>query len=34
MPPQQPEDIFTSMYEEMPPHLAEQLAALEEEVSR
>ncbi|MGD9253758.1 MAG: pyruvate dehydrogenase (acetyl-transferring) E1 component subunit alpha [Holophagae bacterium] len=34
MPPQQPEDIFTSMYKEMPPHLAEQLEALEEEVSR
>jgi pyruvate dehydrogenase E1 component alpha subunit len=34
MPPQEPEDIFTSMYEEMPPHLAEQMAALEEEVSR
>jgi pyruvate dehydrogenase E1 component alpha subunit len=33
MPPQQPEDIFTSMYHEMPPHLAEQLAALEEEIS-
>jgi pyruvate dehydrogenase E1 component alpha subunit len=32
MSPQEPEDIFTSMYNEMPPHVAEQMAALAEEV--
>jgi pyruvate dehydrogenase E1 component alpha subunit len=32
MTPQDPSDIFTSMYDEMPPHVAEQMAALAEEV--
>jgi pyruvate dehydrogenase E1 component alpha subunit len=32
MPPQSPEDLFTHMYGEMPPHLREQMAALVEEV--
>lgn len=32
MPPQAPEDIFTSMYEAMPPHLVEQLDQLRREV--
>ena len=33
MPPQEPEEIFTSMYAAMPPHVAEQMAELLEEVS-
>lgn len=32
MPPQSPEDLFTHMYGETPPHLREQMAALVEEV--
>jgi pyruvate dehydrogenase E1 component alpha subunit len=32
MPPQAPEEIFTSMYDEMPPHVAEQMQTLLEEV--
>jgi len=32
MPPQSPEDLFTHMYGETPPHLREQMAALLEEV--
>ena len=32
MPPQSPEDLFTHMYGETPPHLQEQMAALLEEV--
>ena len=32
MPPQEPEAIFNSMYNEMPPHLREQMAALTEEL--
>ncbi|HSN53992.1 MAG TPA: pyruvate dehydrogenase (acetyl-transferring) E1 component subunit alpha [Candidatus Sulfomarinibacteraceae bacterium] len=32
MPPQDPADIFTHMYAELPPNLAEQLAELREEV--
>jgi pyruvate dehydrogenase E1 component alpha subunit len=32
MPPQQPEDIFTSMYAETPPHLNEQMQSLIDEV--
>jgi pyruvate dehydrogenase E1 component alpha subunit len=32
MPPQSPEDLFSHMYGEMPPHLREQMAALVEEV--
>jgi pyruvate dehydrogenase E1 component alpha subunit len=32
MPPQAPEAIFTSMYAEMPPHVAEQMQSLIEEV--
>ena len=32
MPPQQPGEIFSSMYAEMPPHLAEQMQSLLEEV--
>jgi TPP-dependent pyruvate/acetoin dehydrogenase alpha subunit len=32
MPPQAPDDIFTSMYEAMPPHLVEQLDQLRREV--
>lgn len=32
MPPQAPEDLFTHMYGETPPHLREQMAALVEEV--
>jgi pyruvate dehydrogenase E1 component alpha subunit len=32
MPPQSPEDLFTYMYGETPPHLREQMAALVEEV--
>jgi pyruvate dehydrogenase E1 component alpha subunit len=32
MPPQSPEDLFTHMYGETPPHLKEQMAALLEEV--
>jgi pyruvate dehydrogenase E1 component alpha subunit len=32
MPKQAPEAIFTSMYDEMPPHLVEQMATLAEEV--
>jgi pyruvate dehydrogenase E1 component alpha subunit len=31
MPPQKPQEIFTSMYAEMPPHLAEQMGELIEE---
>jgi pyruvate dehydrogenase E1 component alpha subunit len=33
MPPQDPGDIFTFMYAEMPPHLAEQKKMLEKEVA-
>jgi len=32
MPPQDPSDIFTHMYADLPPHLAEQMAELLEEV--
>ena len=32
MPPQEPEEIFTSMYATMPPHVAEQMQELLEEV--
>ncbi len=32
MPPQQPQEIFTSMYAELPPHLAEQMEELLQEV--
>lgn len=32
MPPQQPEEIFTSMYAELPPHVAEQMEELLREV--
>jgi pyruvate dehydrogenase E1 component alpha subunit len=32
MPPQEPEDIFTSMYAAMPPHVVEQMQSLIEEV--
>jgi TPP-dependent pyruvate/acetoin dehydrogenase alpha subunit len=32
MPPQAPEEMFTSMYAEMPPHVAEQMETLLEEV--
>jgi hypothetical protein len=32
MEPQAPEEIFTSMYAAMPPHVAEQMQALVEEV--
>jgi len=32
MPPQEPEAIFNFMYNEMPPHVAEQMAALTEEL--
>ena len=32
MPPQPPEAIFQYMYDEMPPHLSEQMAALKAEV--
>ena len=32
MPPQAPEEMFTSMYAEMPPHLSEQMQSLVEEV--
>ena len=32
MPPQPPQEIFSSMYAEMPPHLAEQMHSLVEEV--
>lgn len=32
--PQSPDEIFTSMYEAMPPHLVEQMQSLAEEVSR
>ncbi|MBD3854644.1 MAG: hypothetical protein IFJ96_07655 [Acidobacteria bacterium] len=31
MPPQEPEEIFTSMYAAMPPHVAEQMGELIEE---
>lgn len=34
MPPQPPEAIFEYMYDEMPPHLEEQMAALKAEVER
>jgi pyruvate dehydrogenase E1 component alpha subunit len=34
MPPQDPADIFTHMYAELPSHLAEQLAELREEVGK
>ena len=34
MPPQSPTDIFTHMYAELPPHLAEQMAEVVEEVGR
>jgi pyruvate dehydrogenase E1 component alpha subunit len=34
MPPQDPDDIFTSMYAEMPPHLREQMEQLRREVAR
>ena len=33
MPPQSPEDMFTHMYGETPPHLREQMAELVEEVA-
>jgi len=33
MPPQSPEDLFTHMYAETPPHLREQMASLVEEVT-
>ena len=32
MPPQDPSDLFTHMYESLPPHLAEQMAEVIEEV--
>ena len=32
MPPQEPEEIFTSMYATMPPHVVEQMQELLEEV--
>jgi TPP-dependent pyruvate/acetoin dehydrogenase alpha subunit len=32
MPPQAPEEIFRSMYAEMPPHVAEQMQSLIDEV--
>ncbi len=32
MPPQQPEEIFTSMYAELPPHVAEQMEELLQEI--
>ena len=33
MPPQDPSDIFTHMYGDLPPHLAEQMAEVLDEVS-